>query len=322
MRRFSALLVAACILLFHLTASAQSEPSSEARSQASVRFKRGVELFQEEAYRAALIEFQRAYELAPDYRLLYNIGGTKLQLQDYLGAAQAYEKYLTEGGSSVPRERREEVEPALRSLQARVGRVAVTVNREADIYVDGEKVGTSPMNGSVLVNIGRHEVGARAADGASDTQMVDVAGDETAQVNVVLAPPRKDGPTVINVRSNTMRTMAVVGWGVGGAMLIGSVVTGVLAKNADSDLSDLLKRVDVPEKRVSDQRDTIKANALTTDILMIGGVAVAAAGTVLWFLDRRARREDDRLDEEPAAKASRRVEVQLGLGSAGLLGHF
>ena len=63
---------------------------------------RGVELYQDEAYRAALIEFERAYEISPDYRLLYNIGGTKLQLQDFLGAARAYERYLTEGGDEVP----------------------------------------------------------------------------------------------------------------------------------------------------------------------------------------------------------------------------
>lgn len=318
MRRFSALLVAACIVLFHVTASAQQEPSADARAQASVRFKRGVELFQEEAYRAALIEFERAYELAPDYRLLYNIGGTKLQLQDYLGAAQAYEKYLAEGGASVPRDRREEVEPALRSLQARVGRIVVKVNRDgSEVYIDDLKVGTAPIPNAILVNVGRHRVAARAPDGANEAQIVDVAGDEIADVSLVLAEARSDAPIIVRgERSPAMRVAAITGWAVGGGMLVGSIITGVLAKNADGKLDDLFKQADVPEKRVADQRDSIKSAAVTTDVLVIGGAVLAAAGTVLWFIDRKARRAEERELKAPG------LDVQLGLGTASVLGHF
>lgn len=83
-------------------AQTDAKPSDAAREEASGHFQRGVELFQEGAFRAALVEFERAYGIAPDYRLLYNIGQVKLQLQDYLGATQSYERYLEEGGSEIP----------------------------------------------------------------------------------------------------------------------------------------------------------------------------------------------------------------------------
>jgi hypothetical protein len=320
-RRFSALLVAACILLFHVSASAQNNTTEAGRVQASVRFKRGVELFQDEAYRAALIEFERAYELSPDYRLLYNIGGCKLQLQDFLGAAQAYDQYLSEGGSAIPRDRREEVEPVLRSLQARVGRITVKVNRDgAEVFIDDIKVGTAPVTNTISVNVGRHRIAARTEDGANDAEIVDVAGDEIADVQLTLAEPRKDTPIARERRSQLMRLSALTGWSVGGAMLIGSIITGVLATKADGDLGDMLKRVDVSAKKVSDQRDSTKTLAVTTDALMIGGAAFAVAGTVLWLVDRRARRNDER--ENEAKTAARRVNFQVGLGSASMLTHF
>ena len=91
------------VVLCLLLQSSALAQSPEQKAQASQHFRRGVELFQEEAFRAALAEFQRAYEIAPDYRLLYNIGQTKLELHDYLGAAQSYERYLQAGYSTSRR---------------------------------------------------------------------------------------------------------------------------------------------------------------------------------------------------------------------------
>src|SRR5688500_5179247 len=103
-RRFLPLVL---VLAWHTAALAQptSEPSESQKAEAGAHFNSGVALYQEQAFRAALVEFERAYEIAPDYRLLYNIGQTKLRLQDYLGAVQSYETYLTEGGASIPPER-------------------------------------------------------------------------------------------------------------------------------------------------------------------------------------------------------------------------
>src|SRR5687768_17832532 len=110
--------------------SAPADASAEdKKKEASARFRRGVELFQESAYRAALVEFEKAYEIAPDYRLLYNIGQTKLQLQDYLGATQSYESYLAQGGGEVPPARRDDVEKQLEALRERVGRIARSEER-------------------------------------------------------------------------------------------------------------------------------------------------------------------------------------------------
>jgi tetratricopeptide (TPR) repeat protein len=312
------LLVIAGVVFLHTTAFAQSDADLRSREQASVRFSRGVELYQDEAYRAALIEFERAYEISPNYRLLYNIGGTKLQLQDFLGAARAYERYLTEGGDEVPRERRETVEPLLRSLEGRVGRIAVTVNRpDTEVFIDELKIGVSPIAGNTLINVGRHQVSARTSYGTTDSEIVDVAGGEIAQVSLEVAPPTETVTIVQKEETpRILRNMAIIGWGTGGALLVGSLVTGIMAGNANDDLSALLKKVDVDPKDEEDARSKVKSLALTTDVLMFSGIAFATVGTVVWFLDRRARKQDK--ERAPSSK----VSLDVGLGMLKVSGQF
>ncbi|MBV9946426.1 MAG: tetratricopeptide repeat protein, partial [Myxococcales bacterium] len=52
---------------------ATSAAAAQASEDASVHFKRGLQLFDEGDYTLALVEFNRAYQLAPNYRALYNI---------------------------------------------------------------------------------------------------------------------------------------------------------------------------------------------------------------------------------------------------------
>src|SRR5262249_2149673 len=46
---------------------------ADTRSDADEHFRRGVDLYRDKDYATALVEFQRAYEIAPDIKTLYNI---------------------------------------------------------------------------------------------------------------------------------------------------------------------------------------------------------------------------------------------------------
>jgi len=77
----------------------ESEPDADVRARASNHFQQGVQLFQEGAYRAALVELKRAYATLPDFRVKFNIAQTQLMLGDYLQAHKAFASYLESGGS-------------------------------------------------------------------------------------------------------------------------------------------------------------------------------------------------------------------------------
>lgn len=92
---------------------------------------------------------------------------------------------------------------------------------------------------------------------------------------------------------------------VGGAMMLTSLATGMLARSRQNELErecDANKVCDDPSLR--DTADSGKRLARTTDGLLFGGLAVAAAGTVLLVLDLRATREQ-------ASAERRAARVQL-----------
>lgn len=317
--------LAAICLLWSSVVSAQAAPSETQKNEASEHFRRGVELYQEEAYRAALVEFEHAYRLSPDYRLLYNIGGAKVEVQDYLGAAQSYEAYLSEGGSSVAPERRAQVEEALASLRGRVGRIALTVNRAgAKVYLDDQEIGVTPIPQAILTNLGRHRVLARTDDGASDMRVFDVAGGQVVEVALTLQAPEARPVVASNVQPEAKpwspyRKAAVVSWSLAGALAVGAVVTGIMTNGESDALDDLLKKAEVDKDLVDDQRDTTRTLAITTDVLGATAIAALGAGTLLWLLDPAQKEQA----EDTRATAPRRdLRVGVGLGSINVRGHF
>lgn len=294
---------------------------SGAEQEASVHFERGVQLYKEQAFRAAIVEFQRAYDLAPDYRLLYNLGRAKYQLQDYLGAAQSFEPYLVQGGMDIPAERRAQVEETLASLKTRIARLSVETNRDgADIFVDELKVGTAPLASLVLINVGRHRISARMADGTVAAEFVDVAGGDVAEVKLQLAEPVRapaatGKPEQEPQRAwNGRRKLALVGLLTGGALLAGSVVTGVLSLRDQDQLESQVGTLGVDQSGVQNQRDKVDTLSLTTDILIGAGAGLAVTGVILWLVS------GDRSERADRGHAGMRLDV--GVGSLGLRGRF
>jgi len=297
-------------------------PTDDAKKEASSRFRRGVELFQEGAYRAALVEFDKAYTTAPDYRLLYNIGQTKLQLQDYLGATQSYERYLSEGGSEVSAARRDDVEKQLESLRERVGRIAVTANKDgAEVFVDDLRVGTTPISATISVNVGQHRVYAKARDGATDTEVIDVAGGELKQVELELASLEVaiipgSAPTK---PLTSMQKGAIGAWAGAGAAAIGAVVLAVLAKGKADDLETENSSVPASPTKVDDLRSSADTYAITSDVFSGLAVAAAVTGTVLWFMDDG---EEKATEDATQGKKGARIRWGVGLGTLSARGHF
>src|ERR1700712_1517809 len=93
-------------------AQAQGAPASDngqaAKDEAAERFKRGIALYEEESYPAALVEFRAAYELVPAYQVLYNVARTCYQVRDYVCSLKTFDRYLADGGAAIEPKRREE----------------------------------------------------------------------------------------------------------------------------------------------------------------------------------------------------------------------
>src|SRR5262249_3306147 len=88
-------LLAVCApALAQQTSSRPTTPTTAAQAEAEQRYRRALDLFDEGNFEAALLELRRAYELAPTYRLLYNIAIVNVGLKDYVRAIDYFERYL------------------------------------------------------------------------------------------------------------------------------------------------------------------------------------------------------------------------------------
>ncbi len=307
-------LVAALALgTFAATASAQPEgdagASEEARREAGVHFTNGVELFQEEEYEGALIEFRQAYDPLPNPTVLYNIGQTYLAMRRYVEADDAFRLYLERSGDAIPEDRLADVEQRLAYLQRRIGSIRVTVSVEgAEVLIDGARVGVAPLDGPVRVDIGEHRVSASAEAHRPMQVTVMVAGGEAQDVSLELVESSRPEPVVVvappppareEPSSNGLRIAA---WAIFGSAV---AVAGVTAwSTADAFHGDDAYRANPTEAGYHDGRRRVNR----TYGLAGGAAALGITAAVLGIVGR----SDDDDDEVPA------VAVDVGPGRLGL----
>ena len=291
--------------------------SGDPVERARVHYERGLVLFNEDNYDAALFEFERAYELAPSYKILYNMGRIQRQQNNYAAAMRSYVRYLSEGGAAVPAERRAEVEREMAILKPRVARLKVIVNvDDADVYTDdipvctatieSSCVGKSPLRSPIIVNGGRHKVTATKKGYAPATSLVSVVGSDEIDVKLDLvsydrpaAPPKN--PWVLPM---------IVGWSVTAAGVITAVVTGSLAKGARDDQAAAVDRFGATRSELDDAKSKTKTLGNVTDGILIGSGVVAAVST--YFTIRAFGWKGE----------STNVNVQVGANNVSLGGKF
>jgi hypothetical protein len=336
--RIAALGLALALAVPSLPAAAQTAaPTKEQQDAAATRFRKGLDLYKDGDFQAALIEFRRAYELAPNFNVLYNIGQVSFQLQDYPGALNAFERYLTEGGDRVSAARKADVAKDIEKLKARVANLEIVCSvPDAEITLDDVVVGKSPLPRPILVSAGRHKVSVSKAGFTVSTKVIDIASGDALKVPIdpveqSVAPPvgpveprvpdRTTPPPVnpppVVPPSRPVRVTPIVFGVTTGVLTVGSVVTGILALGASSNLATLRTSPTATSAALQSGHDKTAALALTTDILW--GAAVVSLGVTLYTALRK---------EAPAAPPATgttglsQVRVKLGADGVRVLGSF
>jgi hypothetical protein len=314
------------ILAPSLPAVAQPAASKE---EARSRYERGKQLYEEGAFDAALIEFQRAYDLAPSYKILYNIGQVHRQRNDYASALRVFERYLKEGGADIDAKRKAEIDKEIAQLKGRVATLQITTNVPgAEILVDDEPVGKTPLAQGVLVNSGKRRITASKEGRVPVSKIINVAGSDTMKIALDLvessgggpattappataAPPASAAPGAPPATGTSTSTslspekppVPWLAWTITGALGVGAAVTGILALGASNDLKDKRAQPDASRKDLDDGSNRTKTLALVSDLLLVGTVV---AGGVSIYLTV----------SEPSKESSARLKgpVRLGVG--------
>jgi hypothetical protein len=301
-----------------------AEPASPTE-RARLHFKLGVDFYREHNFRAALIEFKRAYKAAPHYKLLYNLGQASLELQEDSAAIGYFSDYLQGGGGEIADDRKQEVEDNITRLRARLATATITTNQAgAEIYVDDTLMGTSPLAGPIQVSVGRRKFVAikhgftdaeRVVDVAAGDQFaVDLDFKERAQLDLSKLQVAAPAPVAHAEEGPILSPAAWVGIGTG-ALAAGAVTVSILTLLAKGSYDDQLK-VQTTKAKLQDLRDDAKTKALVSDILWGATIVAAGVTTVLIITDSGNQ------EQPPTAAAGPSVAVAITPTSLQLHGQF
>lgn len=319
--------------LFGVTGSASAQDADAARTL----FQQGVANFESGDFEAALDAFQKAYRLRPHPSVRVNMANCFERLGRVAEAIFNYERFLTESGDDAPEEQREQVSASIQRLRESTGTLQLQVRpMKAKIKIDGSSPRLTP-DGSIALPTGQYTLEVFAPGHEPYTQRVDIHGGSTTEVDIRLRrrAPVASAPAVATRPTPPTPPAAPVGpadsgeqgrntvaWTFGGiaaALAVGSLVTGVMALQAEREFEDAVQASGTSssiEQRVAavaegeDAASRANGLAVTSDILLGLTAASGTVALVVWLTS--TRKQDNRTD--------RSVQVQpvLGRTAAGM----
>ena len=321
-RRLSLVSVAASWLLISVGlaiapswAHGQELATPANQSEAKQHFSRGVELYQEQSLDAALVEFERTYELYPNYKLLYNLAQVQSERHEYIAALSLYKQYLAEAGNNLSEERRRRVAEEMRKLGDRVGNLWVTSNQDgAQLFVDDKPAARLPVADYVIVNSGIRHIRLEKPGFKTTEETLKVAGGDRLRLNLPLVeesaelpqvatpapkvvapppPPAAVAPPPTTPTANIDSTPLIISATVAGILTVGAATLAVLASRADSRLDDRLQEYPADEDAVDKARSRVRLLSYATDGLTVGAVVATAVALYLLL--------DQSHEDEPAS---------------------
>jgi hypothetical protein len=149
-------------------------------------------------FAGALIKFQSAYEASKDPRILWNVAFCQKNLRHYSKVTLTLKRYIEEGKALLSPGDKKEAEDLIAMIEPFTTRATFHVNEAgAEIFVDDELVGTSPLAGPVVLDIGERRVRVTKSGFTSFEKSVLVAGGPELKIDVALAKELHEGKVVV-----------------------------------------------------------------------------------------------------------------------------
>jgi hypothetical protein len=290
------------ILVFSILAGSRLQAATSEEEQL---LQRGAKLREAGNERAAVIELQKAYDIAHSPKAAAQLGLAEWALGRW-GEAEQHVSEALEAQSDPwlrDRKRRQVLEEAVRTIKSHLGSLEVTGSPEgAEVIVSGKLVGRLPLPGPVRVVSGEVEVEVQSPGyiGLSRSVKVETGKYERILVRLqeqtaapavspvpaaqLAAGPEGTGrgglPPAKPSSSSGLRTASYVVAGVGGAALI----TGLVFNLKANSLADGSHSVDgYSSQKLSDRSSYETAGWVGYGV----GAACVATGAVLYLVGGR-----------------------------------
>lgn len=269
--------------------------------------------------------FERAHAINPNARTLRGMGRAAFESSDYVSTLKYLKQALEDDRKPLNDAQRIETQGIISQAENFVGRFKLRLfPTDASLVVGGYR----PVfeGNELLLNAGEHDLIAKA-DGYQEQRLhINVQGGRKGELEFRLKKvPLKDTQTVaespsppeaapisVDAQDAQETSSSIVPYlvvGSGGALLVGSAITGLLSYSAKSELDDKCgsdKEYCPPELKSTKERG--EGLQIASFILLGTGVAAAVAGFLLMLVSG---------DEHEPATA---IEVSFGCGSSSCYG--
>jgi hypothetical protein len=290
-----------------------AEQATDAQTSAQLRYRQAVDAFKEKKWDTARRLLLELWQQSHTYDVAYTLGQTEYQLGHYAAAAN----YLQFVIANIPPTEKlgaaEQHKKNLASLQARTARVSIVTDQpSAEIAIDGELVGTSPLDSVVYVEAGPHKIEARLGE-RNAAQTIDAALGSLTPVDLKLGTipesplPLTPDPSVgsgldakpPNSQPRKHQTAKLVVVGAGATLTVAAAVVGTIyAVRASSSQSDI---------------DRLKSQVIAD---LGGNCASSSSGSVCAELDRAIQ------DRNSANQVARAAFITSGVLAVGTVATF
>jgi tetratricopeptide (TPR) repeat protein len=203
-------------------------PPAPGAEEALQLYREGIAARQLSDWEKARTLLLRSWEIQRHFQTAANLGEMELKLGRHREAAGHLAYFVKEAPASVPEVDRARGQTMLDQARASLGTLRlVVIPRDAEVYVDGQKVEHASMNGLVLVEPGRRRVEARRSGYLPVAETREVAAGSIVEVSMVaptrdstVSPPvdRSDGSRRWIVVSGAAATAVGVAMGAGFAI--------------------------------------------------------------------------------------------------------
>src|SRR5262245_60493008 len=163
--RFAAHLLFAASVALALSAPRQAlAGDDDVTEMARQRFREGVQFYDQRQYEKARLAFLQSYAIKPHPATLLNLAQSELRGGHPDDAANHFSEYLRTNTKANEAEK-QEAELGFTAAKAKVGEVTIAVDASgAQVSVDGQEKGVSPLPGPLYMMPGSHALEARSND--------------------------------------------------------------------------------------------------------------------------------------------------------------
>jgi hypothetical protein len=110
-------------------------------------------------FAGALIKFQSAYDASKDVRLLWNVAFCQKNMRRYSKVVTTLHRYIDEGATTLSAADKKDAQDLIATIEPFTTRATVRVSEPgAQIFIDDEAVGTSPLPAPVILDLGERHV--------------------------------------------------------------------------------------------------------------------------------------------------------------------